>query len=333
MLWRVISTHHNTSDICRCCAGDDVFFFMGSDFTHSDAHMWCSNVDKVIQWWLLNWLAMFFALLLHHRQLFSVERGYMKCSLEIRRHTTCLLTPSSKNSTRRWLLPHQFTQGLHAPHVPPMSCTITNNRLRCLLVVWHAGTQKQHVTADYEHWIHIGMVRAAPQLLQGLQQLLYPAAGREVTQSAALQPATGDIFKRRLSQTPQTLQPAERTAAAINSSRAAGVISPAPLLSMCLNLNSSLCSSSVAISSGDGFLLVVYNPVARAYTWGVWVPVAAGVYSVTALDGKPVHSQLLPLSLGTGLIWPSSASAQEAALKPSADLALLVTAPALGHSI
>jgi hypothetical protein len=199
--------------------------------------------------------------------------------------------------------------------------------------VGHAGTQKQAVTQDYEHWIHVGMLKAAPKLLQGLQQLVFSAAGVEATESAAAHPATGFIFKRRLSQTPQALQPAAGTAATINRSSTAGDASPAPLLSMCLNLNLSLCSSSVALSSGDGFLLVVYNPIARTYAWGVRVPVAAGRYSVTTLDGEPVQSQLLPLSLGTGLIWPSTASAQESANKPSADLALLVAAPALGHTV
>lgn len=27
--------------------GTDVYFFMGADFTHSDARMWFNNVDKV----------------------------------------------------------------------------------------------------------------------------------------------------------------------------------------------------------------------------------------------------------------------------------------------
>ncbi|WIA15623.1 hypothetical protein OEZ85_002250 [Tetradesmus obliquus] len=30
--------------------GNDVFFFMGSDFTHSDAHMWFRNVDKMVHY-------------------------------------------------------------------------------------------------------------------------------------------------------------------------------------------------------------------------------------------------------------------------------------------
>jgi hypothetical protein len=201
-----------------------------------------------------------------------------------------------------------------------------------LLVVWCAGTQKQHVTQDYEQWIHVGMVKAATKLLQGLQQLAFPAASVAAAESVAVQPASGVIFKRKLSQTRKPLQPAAGASKAFNSNTT-DVVRPAPLLSMCLNLNSSLCSSSVALSAGDGFLLVVYNPIAQAYSWGVRVPVAAGSYSVTALDGKPVQSQLLPLSAGTGLIWPSSASAKEAPNKPGADLALLVAAPALGHTV
>lgn len=31
-------------------AGDDVYFLMGGDFTHSDAHMWFSNMDKLIHY-------------------------------------------------------------------------------------------------------------------------------------------------------------------------------------------------------------------------------------------------------------------------------------------
>jgi hypothetical protein len=34
--------------------GNDVYFFMGSDFTHSDARMWFNNVDKVGCW--RNWM-------------------------------------------------------------------------------------------------------------------------------------------------------------------------------------------------------------------------------------------------------------------------------------
>ncbi|WIA37079.1 hypothetical protein OEZ86_014052 [Tetradesmus obliquus] len=33
-----------------CVQGNDVYFFMGSDFTHSDAHMWFNNVDKMIHY-------------------------------------------------------------------------------------------------------------------------------------------------------------------------------------------------------------------------------------------------------------------------------------------
>ncbi|WIA23262.1 hypothetical protein OEZ85_000032 [Tetradesmus obliquus] len=33
-----------------CVRGTDVFFFMGSDFTHSDARMWFNNVDKLIHY-------------------------------------------------------------------------------------------------------------------------------------------------------------------------------------------------------------------------------------------------------------------------------------------
>jgi hypothetical protein len=39
----------------------------------------------------------------------------------------------------------------------------------------HAGTQVLQVTQDCEQWLHVGMVKAAPKLLLGLQQLVFPS--------------------------------------------------------------------------------------------------------------------------------------------------------------
>lgn len=36
--------------MCCCVAGDDVYFLMGNDFTHSNAHTWFRNVDKLIHY-------------------------------------------------------------------------------------------------------------------------------------------------------------------------------------------------------------------------------------------------------------------------------------------
>uniref|UniRef100_A0A383VW13 Glycosyl hydrolase family 38 C-terminal domain-containing protein n=1 Tax=Tetradesmus obliquus TaxID=3088 RepID=A0A383VW13_TETOB len=103
---------------------------------------------------------------------------------------------------------------------------------------------------------------------------------------------------------------------------------------MFLNLNSSLCSSSVKLSKEGGFLLVVDNPLSWEYTWGIRVPVeAAGQCSVTGPDGKPVPSQMLRLSVGSELVWAASKAANEDSNKPTAELALLVTAPPIGHSV
>jgi hypothetical protein len=234
-----------------------------------------------------------------------------------------------------------------------------------------AGTQKLLVAKDYEHWIHTGMSKAAPNFLQGLQQLLYPQAGissmalhtpsssngsssagyDKAALLAASEMRIGTIFKRRLAQEdPQlynepdeaaTAEAAGGAAAAAAASSAAGSISnrssssgKLPLLSMCLNLNSSLCSSSVILSKvNGGFLLVVYNPLSWSYTWGVRVPVEAGNYSVTGPDGQPVKSQMLPVADSVHLVWPASKAATEESNKPTADLAVVVSAPPLGHAV
>jgi hypothetical protein len=276
----------------------------------------------------------------------------------------------------------------------------------CLLLLCcgSAGTQKLLVAKDYEHWIHMGMVKAAPKFLQGLQQLLYPSAGistmavrapdisssgnasgssakYEEAKAAAAEMRIGSIFKRRLAQ----LDTAEETAVTVISEiedeaavaerphetaaaqeddkeqeqegkkqqqeggeqdyAEAAASAPAdssssssnrlPLLSMCLNLNASLCSSSVSLSNTNngGFLMVVYNPLSWSYNWGVRIPVEDGQYAVTGPDAKPVQSQVVPLPDGVQLVWPNSKAAAGGSKKPTAELAVMVSAPPLGHAV
>jgi hypothetical protein len=251
----------------------------------------------------------------------------------------------------------------------------------------------------------MGMVKAAPKFLQGLQQLLYPSAGistmavrapdisssggntsgssaryEEATKAAAAEMRIGSIFKRRLAQ----LDTAEETAVTVISeiedeeavaerphetaaapeeeqeqeqdkekqqqeggvqdyaeaaaSAAADSSSGSdqlPLLSMCLNLNASLCSSSVSLSNANkgGFLMVVYNPLSWSYNWGVRIPVEDGQYAVTGPNGKPVQSQVVPLPDGVQLVWPNSKAAAGGRNKPTAELAVMVSAPPLGHAV
>jgi hypothetical protein len=265
-----------------------------------------------------------------------------------------------------------------------------------------AGTQKLLVAQDYEHWIHTGMVKAAPKFLQGLQQLLYPSAGistmtlrtpgsssgnassssasyAAAAKAAAAEMRIGSIFRRRLTQentaeqeavklafseepadgpdeTAATAAAAEqeeqeqqqeqkkeeeehvRGSAEATASVAAGSSSSSnqlPVLSMCLNLNASLCSSSVFLSSSHngGFLLVVYNPLSWSYNWGVRIPVEDGQYAVTGPDAKPVQSQVVPLPDGMQLVWPNSKGAAGGRNKPTAELAVMVSAPPLGHAV
>jgi hypothetical protein len=128
---------------------------------------------------------------------------------------------------------------------------------------------------------------------------------------------------------------AAASSTAASDSRSSSSSSTLPLLSMCLNLNLSLCSSSVTLSKvNQGFLLVVYNPLTWSYQWGVRIPVDQdGDYAVTGPDGQPVHSQLLPLADSTSLVWPASQSAAADSNKPTAELAVVVSAPPLGHAV
>jgi hypothetical protein len=202
-----------------------------------------------------------------------------------------------------------------------------------LLAVVPAGTQVLQVTQDYEQWLHVGMVKAAPKLLLGLQQLVFPS--QEDSGTAVLPTShsrTGAIFRRKLVQ--QNASNAESDSeGGLPATAVANSTAQAPMLSMCLNLNSSLCSSSVKLSKKGGFLLVVYNPLSWSYTWGIRVPVDSGNYSVIGPDGKPAQSQLLPLSVGSQLIWRTSQDAKGDNSKPSSDLALVVEVPPLGHVV
>jgi hypothetical protein len=78
---------------------------------------------------------------------------------------------------------------------------------------------------------------------------------------------------------------------------------------------------------------VVYNPLSWEYVQGIRVPVATGKYAITDPHGNPVQSQLLQLSRAAELAWSSSKEAQEDGSKPTAELALLVSAPAFGHAV
>lgn len=229
------------------------------------------------------------------------------------------------------------------------------------------GTQKQLVAEDYKQWIHTAMVKAAPKLLQGLQHLLYPNAkvnkvlpsssscsgsiggrtssrtdsstgsstGGSTSSSTAgqvgLEMLIGTLFRRQLAKEQQKGAPALDSA--VSETASSSDSSSIPDLRICMFQNVILCSSSVLLSRGSGFLLVVYNPLAWQYRWGVRVPVSDGSYAVTGPDGDGVPAQLLPLSSLTKYAWPGLGIAVDEQHKPAADLALLVSAPPLGHAV
>lgn len=221
------------------------------------------------------------------------------------------------------------------------------------------GTQRRNVTEDYEQWISVALFKAVPKFLEGLQLMLYPHTRLQ----KALPPSTSGsdgisssrrrvsrlsnsgTFGRRLAKHQAAITPAQHQAevqAHYETTRTLAEHRPvgetvsndiAPKLSMCLSLNVSLCNSSVLLSSGSGFLLVVYNPLSWQYSWGLRVPVSNGSYSVTGPDRKVVPSQLLPLSGVTDFAWPDSDLAGQEPHKPAADLAVIVSAPPLGHAV
>lgn len=203
-----------------------------------------------------------------------------------------------------------------------------------------AGTQRQQVAQNYEQWLHIGMVKAAPKFLQGLQQLVFPKMHGSNSEAATALPLRqhsrqGTVFRRKLAmgEAPDDEDFDLQHYLGTNDDSDATPQTKPLVLSMCLNLNISLCSSSVALSKGSGFLLVVYNPLSWEYARGIRVPVANGSYAVTDPQGKPVRSQLLPVSNAAQLAWSSSKEAQEDSSRPDSELALLVSAPALGHAV
>jgi hypothetical protein len=112
------------------------------------------------------------------------------------------------------------------------------------------GTSKLPVIQDYQSWLHVGMVKAVPKLLLGLQWLLYKDTLQATPHhTPKTSPAALSIF-RRLSQTGATSSPTTTSAPP-----------PVPELSMCLLLNSSVCAGSVMLSKQSAFLVVVYNPL------------------------------------------------------------------------
>ncbi|KAF8065729.1 alpha-mannosidase [Scenedesmus sp. PABB004] len=207
------------------------------------------------------------------------------------------------------------------------------------------GTQRAAVTRDYEAWLHIATAKAAPKFLQGLAALVFPGRGINALRPAgaaagnATAPAgaagaagrmpVGAIYRRRRAL--HQAGGAAAGAAAGAGAAGAGGAGSVPELQMCLLLNATLCSASVSLSRGPGFLLVVYNPLAWSYEWGITVPVDDGGYTVTGPDGAPVASQLLPVSRAEEAAWKHT-GAPDGAPRPKAKLALLVSAPPLGHA-
>jgi hypothetical protein len=163
------------------------------------------------------------------------------------------------------------------------------------------------------------------------------SAGKPLTSGATVEgeQEVRQVRERQGEGNVQQSAEAAASSAAASSGGSSSSSAQLPLLSMCLNLNASLCSTSVSLSNANkgGFLLVVYNPLSRSYDWGVRIPVEEGQYAVAGPDGKAMLSQVLPLPDGVQLVWPNSQAALGAKNKPTAELAVMVSAPLLGHAV
>ncbi|KAI7795198.1 lysosomal alpha-mannosidase [Triplophysa rosa] len=91
---------------------------------------------------------------------------------------------------------------------------------------------------------------------------------------------------------------------------------------MCENLNISVCPLT---ESSHKFSMNVYNPLARAVSWPVRLPVNGSQYSVTNANGKAVDSQVVPLSKSTQEVRRNRGYA-------TGELVFQVEAPPLGYT-
>uniref|UniRef100_A0A667WBF3 Alpha-mannosidase n=1 Tax=Myripristis murdjan TaxID=586833 RepID=A0A667WBF3_9TELE len=90
----------------------------------------------------------------------------------------------------------------------------------------------------------------------------------------------------------------------------------------CDNLNISVCPLT---ESSHKFSVNVYNPLARPVTWPVRLPVNGTAYTVLDANGKPVDSQVVPVSGATRQVRKNRGSAAN-------ELLFQVQAPPLGFS-
>lgn len=194
------------------------------------------------------------------------------------------MVATSKGGRHTYDGPHAISElRRRAAHLAPDADTAV---LEFALALAHhhdaiTGTHTANVSGDYVDWLHVGASKAVPKLLRGLQALVY---GRDPG-------ARGSAGRQRKQQKQQKAVDGAATngseaSAATNGSAAAAAgpaaaADAAPRLAMCMLLNASVCSSSVQLSKGAGFLLVAYNPLSWPVSWGVRVPVAEGAYAVT----------------------------------------------------
>lgn len=90
----------------------------------------------------------------------------------------------------------------------------------------------------------------------------------------------------------------------------------------CENLNISVCPLT---ENSNTFSMNVYNPLARAVSWPVRLPVNGSQYSVTDANGKAVDSQVVPLSRSTQEVRRDRGYAK-------GELVFQVEAPPLGYT-
>ncbi|XP_024863643.1 lysosomal alpha-mannosidase [Kryptolebias marmoratus] len=90
----------------------------------------------------------------------------------------------------------------------------------------------------------------------------------------------------------------------------------------CDHLNISVCPLT---ESSRQFSVSVYNPLAQPLTWPVRLPVNGTAYRVTDAEGKPVDSQVLPVSRATQEVRRNRGFALN-------ELVFQVRAPPLGYS-
>lgn len=341
--------------------GNDIMFFMGSDFEYALADAWYKNLDKLIHY--INEAGEF-------NIFYSTPAEYVAAKMSYDDSVTwpvktddffpyadcphCYWTgyftsrPTSKGYIRAATAYLQAARQLQVLAKLDASAGSTDALEAAVALCQHhdsiTGTEKQAVANDYARIIARGWDEAARVVNAALLRLLFPGdtADRDTsTVSDAATSSTRRLLaglqppKHRIGATAAESDAGDATN--VSPTAAAATAPPALQLQQCLLLNASICEPTVHVD-GTGFMVVAYNSLAWPRQQTLQIPVgnSDAQYRVEDADGKALKAQLAPISNAT---WLLQLAIVDANIAPETttfglnELTFEVTVPPLGYAV